>query len=62
MKGHQQVKHINIWHHYIHEHVKEGQIALKYVASMDNIADVLTKSLTCMLHINNVKGLFGLTN
>ena len=59
IKGHQHAKHINIRHHYIHERVSDGQITLKHVPSVDNIADVLTKALTKALHINNMKGLYG---
>ena len=58
-KGHQRAKHIDIRHHYIRERVKEGQIDLKHVASVDNIADVFTKALTKVLH-NNMVGLYGL--
>jgi hypothetical protein len=58
-KGHQRAKHIDICHHYIHECVSDGQITLQHVPSVDNIADVFTKALPKVLHINNMKGLFG---
>lgn len=45
-----QVKYIDIHHHYIHECVKDGNIAIKYIPSVDNLADLLMKSLRCVAH------------
>jgi hypothetical protein len=59
-KGHQRAKHIDIRHHYIRERVKEGQIDLKHVTSVNNLADVFTKALLKVLHNNNMVGLYGL--
>ena len=41
----QHTKHIDIKHHFIHDHIKKGEIKLAYVALEANIADILTKSL-----------------
>jgi hypothetical protein len=38
-------KHINIRHHFIRDHIKNGDITLKYVSTLDNAADLLTKAL-----------------
>jgi len=58
-KGHQCTKHINIHHHYIHEHISDGQITLEHVPSVDNIVDIFMKALTKTLYVNNMKGLYG---
>ena len=60
IKGHQQAKHINICHHYIHECVSDRQITLQHVPSVDNIVDVFIKPLTKALHLHNMKGLYGI--
>ena len=44
-KDHGKVKHIDIRHHYIHELVKSGRIAMEQVSSADNFADLFTKPL-----------------
>jgi hypothetical protein len=41
----QRTKHINIKHHFIRDHIEKGTIILAHVASGENIADILTKSL-----------------
>lgn len=49
-KGNSRVKHIDIRHHYIRERVEEGDIAVEYVPTEDNIADLFTKSLGRVAH------------
>jgi len=44
---HAKVKHIDISMHSIRERVARGQIKLHYVKSMNNAADIFTKSLPC---------------
>lgn len=39
-------KHIEVHYHYVHENVNEGKIDIVKVNSNDNIADILTKSLS----------------
>ena len=38
-------KHIDIRHHFLREHVEQGTIAIKPVATKDQLADVMTKVL-----------------
>ena len=42
---HDHIKHIDIKHHFLHEHVQSNQIALSYINTNDNIADIFTKAL-----------------
>jgi hypothetical protein len=42
---HKRTKHIDVRHHFIRERVESGDIALKYVATKDQLADLLTKAL-----------------
>ncbi|XP_058784688.1 secreted RxLR effector protein 161-like [Vicia villosa] len=39
-------KHIDVRYHFIREHVKNGSVKLMHVASKDQAADILTKSLS----------------
>ena len=43
--GHARTKHIDMRYHFVREGVQNGAIILKYVASGDMIADILTKPL-----------------
>ncbi|KNZ75827.1 Copia protein, partial [Termitomyces sp. J132] len=60
-KGHACAKHIDIRHHYIREHVSEGDIEIIHIPSSENIADICTKPLTHAAH-NYLVGLMGLKN
>ncbi|SYW82245.1 uncharacterized protein UHO2_00730 [Ustilago hordei] len=42
---HWKLKHIDTRYHFIRNHVQEGDVAIKYVGTANNIADVLTKPL-----------------
>lgn len=42
---HSRTKHINVKHHFIRDHVKDGLVQLNYVNTSENIADILTKPL-----------------
>ncbi|GKE65855.1 hypothetical protein Tco_1520016 [Tanacetum coccineum] len=42
---HSRTKHIEIHHHFLRDNVQKGNISIKKVASKDNIADILTKTL-----------------
>ena len=44
---HSRKKHIEIRHHILRDNVQKGNILLEKVASEDNVADILTKSLKC---------------
>ena len=39
------VKHIDIKHHFLHEHVQSNEISLSYINTNDNVADIFTKAL-----------------
>ncbi|GJR45098.1 retrovirus-related pol polyprotein from transposon TNT 1-94 [Tanacetum coccineum] len=42
---HSRTKHIEIRHHFLRDNVQKGHISIEKVASVDNIADILTKPL-----------------
>ncbi|GJZ65747.1 retrovirus-related pol polyprotein from transposon TNT 1-94 [Tanacetum coccineum] len=42
---HSRTKHIKIRHHFLRDNVQKGHISIEKVASVDNIADILTKPL-----------------
>ena len=58
-KGHAHAKHIDIWHHYIHEQLQEGQIKIIPIPTTENIANLFTKSLPQASHeyLINLMGL-----
>jgi hypothetical protein len=39
------IKHIDIWHHFLREHVIKGDIIISHVGTNDQLADIFTKSL-----------------
>jgi hypothetical protein len=43
---HDKTKHIEIWYHYIRDLVQKGVVKLQYVGTNDQVAYVLTKSLS----------------
>jgi hypothetical protein len=42
---HSRIKHVDVWHHFIWEEIKSGQVTLDYVSTTDQLADILTKPL-----------------
>ncbi|GKB28618.1 zf-CCHC domain-containing protein [Tanacetum coccineum] len=48
---HSCTKHIEIRHHFLRDNVQKGHISIEKVSSVDNIADILTKSLKRELFI-----------
>ena len=42
---HKRSKHIDIRHHFIREHIRNGTILINYVPTKDNIADLFTKAV-----------------
>ena len=42
---HNRTKHIDIRHHFLRDHVANGDIALTHVGTMDQLADIFTKPL-----------------
>jgi hypothetical protein len=58
---HARTKHIDVQHHYIRELVETKEISVKYIPTIDMVADVFTKSLSKPSHQKCIKG-FGFTN
>ena len=56
---HWKLKHIDTRYHFICNHVQEGDVAIKYVRTANNVADVLTKSLQG-LHTSRLARMIGL--
>ena len=42
---HFKMKHIEIRYHFIQDHIRQGEIKLNYVNTLDNLADIFTKPL-----------------
>lgn len=42
---HSRAKHIEVKHHFIHDHVNKGIVDLQYVNIKDQLADIFTKPL-----------------
>jgi hypothetical protein len=49
-KHNSHVKHIDIRHHFIRECVENGDIFVLHVSSANNLADLFTKALGCVIH------------
>ena len=43
---HSRTKHIEIRHHFIRDHVQNGDICLEFVKTEDQLADIFTKPLS----------------
>jgi len=44
-KNHQRTKHIDVWHYFIKDQFKWGNVIFKYIPSSNNVADLFTKPL-----------------
>ncbi len=42
---HRRTKHIDVRHHFVRDAVVDGKVVLNYIATNDNLADLLTKAL-----------------
>jgi hypothetical protein len=42
---HFRTKHIDIWHHFLRDHVIKGEIVISHVGTNDQLADIFTKLL-----------------
>jgi hypothetical protein len=42
---HSRTKHIDIWHHFLRDHVIKGDIVISHVGTNDQVADIFTKPL-----------------
>jgi len=49
-KHNSRVKHISIHHHFMHECIKNREIAIQYILSSENLANVFTKPLKQVAH------------
>ncbi len=49
-KFYDQMKHIDIWHHFLREKVENNKISLEYLPMNKQPANLLTKGLTCNKH------------
>ena len=47
-------KHIDIKHHFLRDHVKQGDALLRYIPSADNLADLLTKSMDSSVKLSEL--------
>lgn len=56
-KTNARTKHIDVRYHFIREKVEDGTIALEYVPTDEQLADVMTKSLGLVKHADFVKSL-----
>lgn len=54
---HARTKHIDVRHHFLRDHVENGEIILSHVGTNDMMADVLTKPLFAVKHLACSKGL-----
>ena len=45
-KNHRRMKHIDVKHHFIKEHVELGMVAFEYTPSNENLADLFIKPLS----------------
>ena len=57
---HARTRHIKIYYHFICERVASNEASLIYVASKDNIEDIMTKAIPPDNHIK-LKELLGIT-
>ena len=56
---HARTKHINIRHHFVRDHISDGVVALKWVRSALQQADILTKALGPKQFAKNARDLLG---
>ena len=56
---HDCIKHINIKHHFLWEHVQSNEVTLSYINTNNNFADIFTKALNAK-KFNHFRGFLGL--
>ena len=54
---HSRTKHIEIRHHFIRDHVQNGDILIEFVCTDDNLADLFTKPLNAERFWKLVRGM-----
>ena len=58
---HQRTKHIDIKHHFVRNHISEGNCEIVSIETNNMVADMLTKSLT-KIKFSEFVGLAGMSN
>jgi hypothetical protein len=53
----QQVKHIDVIHHFARDHVVSGELSFVYCKSVESVSDCLTKALSRSLFEKGLEGL-----
>ena len=43
--GHSCAKYINIWHHFIWKHIKQGEVVFHYISTKEMLTNIFTKAL-----------------
>jgi hypothetical protein len=39
------IKHVDIWHHFLRDHVIKGDIVISHIGTNDQLADIFTNAL-----------------
>lgn len=55
--SHARSKHVEVWQHFIRENVLIGIVNLVYIASNDQLADLLTKALGRLKSLKHCNGI-----
>ena len=50
-------KHIDVWYHFIHEHLLSGSFMTTWIPTGDIMADIFTKPLSLTLHAKHIPSL-----
>jgi hypothetical protein len=50
LEFHDWTKHINLWHHFLHEWIAAGDIELSYVPTSDQLTNIFMKGLVQEKH------------
>ena len=58
---HEKTKHIDVRMHFIRDVITQGAIVVKKISTMDNLADMMTKSIP-MIKFNQCLNLIGISS
>ena len=56
---HWKLKHIDTQYHFVHDHMQEGDVEIKFIRMADNVTDILMKHLQG-LNISQLARMIGL--